>query len=155
MKATHTPHPPARDGREADGPQPNSKPDNSQTAQPDILIVEDSNLQALKLKLGLEDNGCRVHWAATGYEGLALAQRQPFDLIVLDIELPDISGFQVCQRLKIDPHLAAIPVIILTTHDQAEDVLNGLELGAVDYIPKDAFAEAVLVETIKQMTQAR
>lgn len=118
-----------------------------------ILLVEDSAPQALKLKLGLENNGCQVDWANTGLAGLKLAQQKSFDLIVLDIELPDINGFEVCRRLKADSGLAQIPVVMLTTLDQAEHVLDGLEAGAVDYIPKDAFAEAVLLETIKQMQQ--
>ncbi|MBI1880684.1 MAG: response regulator [Chloroflexi bacterium] len=116
-----------------------------------VLIVEDSSLQALKLKVGLEHHGCRVDWADTGLGGLALAQQKYFDLIVLDIELPDTDGFQVCQKLKANPELADIPVVMMTTRDYAEDVMNGLEVGAVDYIPKDAFAEAVLLETIRQM----
>jgi DNA-binding response OmpR family regulator len=116
-----------------------------------ILIVEDSPPQALKLKLALESSGCQVHWAETGLGGVDMARKNQFDLIVLDIELPDISGFEVCKKLKEDTNLADIPVIMMTTRDHAEDVLNGLEVGAVDYIPKDAFAEAVLLETIKQM----
>jgi len=119
--------------------------------QPSILIVEDSPPQALKTKLTLESNGCQVHWAETGLSGLDAAQQKPFDLIVLDVELPDINGFEVCKRLKADESLADIPVIMLTTLDQAENALSGLEAGAIDYIPKDAFADAVLVETIKQM----
>ena len=119
--------------------------------QPAILIVEDSVPQALKVKLTLENNNCRVYWADTGLEGLAIAQKNDLDIIVLDIELPDINGFEVCKRLKADAQLATVPVIMMTSRDYAEDVLNGLELGAIDYIPKDAFAEAVLLETIKQM----
>ncbi len=116
-----------------------------------ILIVEDSPPQALKMKLALENDGCEVHWAETGLGGLDMAQEKQFDLVILDIELPDINGFEVCKKLKADPKLAGIPVIMLTSRDHAEDVLNGLEVGAVDYIPKDAFAEAVLLETIRQM----
>ncbi len=122
-------------------------------AHASILLVEDSAPQALKLKLGLENHGCRVDWANTGLAGLDLVQQKSFDLIVLDIELPDVNGFEICRRLKADPGLAQIPVVMLTTLDQAENVLDGLEAGAVDYIPKDAFAEAVLLETIKQMQQ--
>jgi len=59
----------------------------------------------------------------------------------------------VCRTLKAEPELAEVPVVMLTTRDHAEDVLNGLEIGAVDYIPKDAFAEMVLLETIKQMVR--
>ena len=124
---------------------------NSNDKHPSILIVEDSPPQALKLKLALESTGCQVHWAETGLGGLDIAQQKHFDLVVLDIELPDINGFEVCKKLKADPNLTNIPVVMLTTRDHAEDVLNGLEVGAVDYIPKDAFAEAVLIETIRQM----
>jgi DNA-binding response OmpR family regulator len=117
-----------------------------------VLIVEDSQPQALKLKLTLENNSCHVDWAETGLRGLELAQQKRFDLIVLDIELPDINGFEVCKRLKTDPALADIPVVMLTTLDQAENAMSGLDAGAIDYIPKDAFAETVLLETIKQMS---
>ena len=125
--------------------------DEQMKKQPSILIVEDSTAQALKVKLTLENNNCRVYWSETGFGGLDIAQQENLDLVVLDIERPDITGFEVCKKLKADPNLANIPVIMMTTRDHAEDVLNGLELGAVDYIPKDAFAEVVLLETIKQM----
>jgi DNA-binding response OmpR family regulator len=118
---------------------------------PHILIVEDNPPQALRLKLGLESDGCQVHWADTGTAGLEAAHDQKFDLIILDGELPDMTGFDVCRQLKADVQVADIPVIMLTTRDRAGDVLAGLENGAVDYIPKDPFAEAVLLETIKQM----
>ena len=124
-------------------------------AQPTVLIVEDSAPQALKVKLVLENNNCQVYWADTGGEGLNIAQQLNPDLIVLDIELPDINGFEVCKRLKADSKLVNIPVIMMTSRDYAEDALNGLELGAIDYIPKDAFAEAVLLETIRQMAAQR
>jgi len=124
---------------------------NNERNHPSILIVEDSPPQALKLKLSLENNGCFVHWEDTGLGGVKAAQQDEFDLIVLDVELPDINGFEVCKRLKAIPELLETPVVMLTTRDQADDVLNGLDAGAIDYIPKDAFAEAVLLETIKQM----
>ncbi len=123
--------------------------------QPSILIVEDSPPQALKVKLALESSGCRVVWAETGWDGVAKAIAGQFDLIVLDVELPDIDGFTVCQKLKAEPTLVDIPVVMLTTRDHAEDVLNGLEMGAVDYIPKDAFAEMVLLETVKQLAKQK
>jgi two-component system copper resistance phosphate regulon response regulator CusR len=116
-----------------------------------ILMVEDSPPQAMKLKISLENSGYNVYWAGTGNEGLQAVRQQPFDLILLDIELPDTNGFEICRLLKADPDLQEIPVIMLTTRDHAEDALSGLSLGAVDYIPKDAFAEMVLLETIKQM----
>ena len=129
----------------------NTNSNNGQGYPPSVLIVEDSPPQALKLKLALEHNGCNVYWSETGLGGLGMAQEKIFDLIVLDVELPDINGFEVCRRLKTDPTLKDIPVVMLTTLDQAENVHHGLEAGAVDYIPKDAFAEIVLIETIKQL----
>ena len=116
-----------------------------------VLVVEDSPPQAMKTKLALENVGCSVYWADNGTEGLTAARQQRFDLIVLDIELPDINGFEICKQLKANPNLADIPVVMLTTLDQAENVMHGLDAGAVDYIPKDAFADAVLTETVKQM----
>ena len=125
--------------------------DINMSDQPSVLIVEDSPPQALKTKLALESNGCQVTWADTGLGGLDMARQKNFDLIVLDIELPDINGFEVCKNLKADSNLGDIPVIMLTTLDHADDAMNGLNAGAIDYIPKDAFADIVLVETIKQM----
>jgi DNA-binding response OmpR family regulator len=120
-----------------------------------VLMVEDSPPQALKMKMALENGGCRVYWSETGFGGLGLAQERKFDLIILDVELPDINGFDICRKLKTDDNLKDIPVVMLTTLDSASDVMSGLDAGAVDYIPKDAFAELVLLETIKQMDASR
>jgi len=120
-----------------------------------VLMVEDSPPQALKMKMALENGGCRVYWSETGFGGLGMAQQRRFDLIILDVELPDINGFEICRKLKEDNELKDIPVVMLTTLDNASDVMTGLDAGAVDYIPKDAFAELVLLETIKQMDTSR
>ena len=75
----------------------NTNSNNGQGYPPSVLIVEDSPPQALKLKLALEHNGCNVYWSETGLGGLGMAQEKIFDLIVLDVELPDINGFEVCK----------------------------------------------------------
>lgn len=116
-----------------------------------ILLVEDTPTQATRFITTLENGGCTVNWVETGLDGLAAARHGLYDLIILDIELPDIDGFEVCRRLKADASIADIPVIMLTTRDRAEDALTGLGQGAIDYIPKDTFAEIVLLETLKQM----
>ena len=116
-----------------------------------ILLVEDSATQALHFSGLLEENGARVLWASDGESGLDMAHQQKPDLIVLDIQLPKMNGFEVCQRLKEDSATVEIPVIMLTRFDEAESVVQGLQAGAIDYIPKDAFAGAVLLETIRQM----
>lgn len=125
--------------------------DEEKSKIPTILLVEDTASQALRFKTNLENGGCRVRWADTGNGGLKAAAEDNYDLIVLDVELPDINGFQVCKRLKSDPNLAHIPVVMLTTRDEARDAKIGLDYGAIDYIPKDPFSEAVLLATLKQM----
>lgn len=116
-----------------------------------ILLVEDSTTQALQFRTLLEREGVSVLWAADGEAGLQMVREEGPDLVVLDVQLPGMNGFQVCQQLKADPTTADIPVIMLTRYDEAEAVLAGLQAGAVDYIPKDAFAGAVLLETMRQM----
>jgi DNA-binding response OmpR family regulator len=123
----------------------------TKTDNPAILLVEDSPSQAVRFKTILEENGCHVTWAKTGEAGLETASQNEFNLIILDIELPGMSGFEVCRELKTTPEVADIPVVMLTTRDRAEDAIMGLGNGAVDYIPKDPFAELVLLETMKQM----
>ncbi len=118
-----------------------------------VLIVEDSPVQAQKLRLALEEEGWQVYWADDGQEGLNTARREKPDIIVLDIQLPSLNGFQVARGLKADPSTAEIPIIMLTTRDNAVDALTGLEAGAIDYVPKDAFAEAVVLETIRQIRE--
>ncbi len=116
-----------------------------------VLVLEDSPTQALHIQTLLEDAGLEVLVAQDGPAGLKIAQEQQPDLIVLDIQMPGMNGFQVCQRLKSNRNTQDIPIIMFTRHDEQEAVVLGLQTGAVDYIPKDAFADAVLLETLRQM----
>lgn len=116
-----------------------------------ILVVEDSTTQALHLQALLEQEGLKVELASDGRAGLQMAQQLHPDLIVLDVQMPEMDGFQVSRRLKEAQDTADIPIIMFTRHDEHEAVMLGLQTGAVDYIPKDAFADAVLLETLRQM----
>jgi DNA-binding response OmpR family regulator len=116
-----------------------------------ILVVEDSPTQSLHLQTLLEQEGLEVLLAHDGRTGLELAQQLHPDLIVLDVQMPGMNGFQVCRQLKNTNTTADIPIIMFTRHDEQEAVVLGLQTGAVDYIPKDAFADAVLLETLRQM----
>ena len=120
-------------------------------ARSTVLVVEDSPTQALHLQAILEQEGLQVALASDGRAGLEMAQQLQPDLIILDLQMPEMNGFQVCQQLKDQRLTASIPVIMFTRHDDHEAVVLGLQLGAVDYIPKDAFADAVLLETLRQM----
>lgn len=116
-----------------------------------VLVVEDSPTQSIHMKGLLEANGLRCLIASNGQTGLYLAQSLLPDVIILDLEMPQMNGFEVCQQLKGAPNTESIPVILMTRHDESEAVMHGLELGAIEYIPKDSFADIVLVETLKQM----
>ena len=121
------------------------------TGHKTILVVEDSTTQALHLQALLEQEGLKVELARDGRAGLQMAQKLQPDLIVLDVQMPEMNGFQVCQRLKESQDTVDIPVIMFTRHDEHEAVMLGLQTGVADYIPKDAFADAVLLETLRQM----
>ena len=116
-----------------------------------VLVVEDSPTQALHMQTLLEEAGLEVLLAHDGQTGLDVAQSLKPDLIVLDVQMPGMNGFQVCRRLKNNEMTTEIPIIMFTRHDEQEAVVLGLQTGAVDYIPKDAFADAVLLETLRQM----
>ncbi len=119
--------------------------------QKTILIIEDSTTQALHLRMLLEGNRLSVEWADTGLKGVDMAHQLLPDLIILDLQLPDINGVEVGARLKSADDTSSIPIILMTRYDDSEMVLEAMEIGIDDYIPKDAFADAVLVETLRQM----
>ncbi len=116
-----------------------------------VLVVEDSPTQALHMQALLEQEGLSVLLAHDGKIGLEMARELGPDLIVLDVQMPEMNGFQVCGELKNRRATKDIPIIMFTRHDEREAVVLGLQTGAVDYIPKDAFADAVLLETLRQM----
>lgn len=99
-----------------------------------ILIVEDERAVARGLQYGLEMEGFDVLWAETGQDALDCARNKNPHLILLDIRLPDISGFDVCRRLRAEG--LRQPILMLTARDEAIDKVLGLELGADDYVVK-------------------
>lgn len=123
------------------------------TAKPTktILIVEDSPTQAVHLQSALSHKGLEVLCAVNGRVGIRLAQEVHPDLIILDVQMPEVNGYEVARTLKASTDTSDIPIIMFTRQDTPEAVQLGLQIGAVDYIPKDAFAHAVLLETIRQM----
>ena len=116
-----------------------------------VLIVEDSPAQALALHRLLEQEGLQVLWAPDGRVGVTMAQQYVPDAIVLDIEMPKMDGFEACRRLKENAQTASIPIVMLTVHTEPASLMQGIDLGAIDFIPKDAFSDRVLVETLRQL----
>jgi two-component system sensor histidine kinase/response regulator len=119
--------------------------------QKTILIIEDSRTQFLHLQLLLEEHRLQVAWAETGLKGVDMAHKLQPDLIILDLRLPDINGTQVAERLKSNPDTASIPIILMTRYADTELIRQGLQMGIDEHIPKDGFADAVLIETLRQM----
>ena len=101
-----------------------------------ILVIEDDPDIVELLRYNLERESYEVASAFTGTEGLAALRRAPPDLLILDLMLPEISGFELCRQLRRDPELQALPVIMLTARGEEADVIAGIELGADDYITK-------------------
>ncbi|HJW83293.1 MAG TPA: response regulator [Anaerolineae bacterium] len=104
--------------------------------RPSILVVEDDRDTAEMLTAYFEAQGFEVFWASWGVDALRTAQEHVPDLVVLDIRLPDIDGYEVCRQLRTQRHTEHVPVIFLTERRERIDRLSGLELGAVDYITK-------------------
>ena len=99
-----------------------------------ILIVEDEKKMAAVLKKGLEADNHRVSLAFDGRSGLELASTTEFDVVVLDLMLPVIDGFEVARRLRKNDNRT--PILMLTARDAAADIVKGLDLGADDYLTK-------------------
>jgi putative two-component system response regulator len=102
---------------------------------PTILVVDDTP-QNLAVMRDLLEGRYQIKLAPSGARALKIAATSPPDLILLDVMMPDMDGYEVCRRLKADPATRAIPVIFLTARGDAGDEYRGLELGAVDYIIK-------------------
>jgi DNA-binding response OmpR family regulator len=117
-----------------------------------ILIVEDERAVARGLEYALKSEGFDVLWAQTGQHALDLTYKENPDLILLDIRLPDISGFDVCKHLR--AHGKRQPILMLTAKDEEVDKVLGLELGADDYIIKPYSLREVISRVRAQLRRA-
>ncbi|MDM8529684.1 PAS domain S-box protein [Anaerolineales bacterium HSG25] len=120
--------------------------------QPNILVIDDNATNVRVLMKSLKVHGYMVTTARNGTMGLRRAKFALPDLILLDVMMPDIDGFEVCRQLKHDDLLKEIPVIFLTAKTEKEDVIDGLKLGAVDYVTKPFQTEEVLARVEKHLT---
>ena len=110
----------------------------------EILIVEDSPTQSKLLQYILTDAGYRVTATVDGPQALAAARRSKPALVVSDIEMPAMDGYDLCRALKSDPQLGDVPVILLTALTDVNDVFRGLEAGADCYLTKPYVADDML-----------
>ncbi len=115
-----------------------------------ILIIEDDKDIIDLLKHYLEKENFVLNEASDGFSGLKKAKAEDFDLIILDIMLPEMDGLEVCRELRSDPKTASVPIIMLTAKGEETDKIVGLELGADDYVTKP-FSPKELVARIKAL----
>lgn len=123
------------------------------STKPRILLVEDDAFLAGMYVTKLTMEHFEVELANDGATGLAKAEELVPDLILLDVLLPKMNGFDVLKRIKEQPALKDIPVILLTNLGQKSDVTQGLDLGAADYLIKAHFMPSEVVEKIKRYLQ--
>ncbi len=116
-----------------------------------ILIVDDEEDLVFILKARLEMEGYEILTAYDGQEGLTKAQEEKPNLILLDVMMPKMNGYQVCRLLKFDEEYRHIPIIMLTARGQDQDVATGKEVGADEYITKP-FENDFLIAKINELT---
>jgi sigma-B regulation protein RsbU (phosphoserine phosphatase) len=130
--------------------QVDAQKDTSQgSTKGDILVVDDTPANLRLLSKMLNEQGYRVRPVPDGRLALAAAQAKPPDLILLDIRMPDLNGYQVCERLKAESRTQDIPIIFISALDAVQDKVKAFTVGGVDYITKPFHIEEVLarVET--------
>ena len=116
----------------------------------EVLIAEDSRTQAEQLRFLLEEHGYKVTATANGKEALEAAQAQKPSLVISDIVMPEMDGYELCKAIKSDEKLKDIPVILVTTLSDAQDVIRGLECGADNFIRKP-YEERYLLSRIEYL----
>jgi DNA-binding response OmpR family regulator len=117
-----------------------------------ILVIEDDPKTGASLAMYLDHAGYKAAIARTGDEGLARARREKPDLVILDLMLPGVSGFEICQALR---ETSAIPIIMLTARATEEDTLRGLALGADDYVTKPFSPREVVARVAAVLRRGR
>lgn len=125
---------------------------NTTATRERILVIEDEPDIREVIEFNLRLEGYRVSGASDGEEGLERVRREFPDAILLDRMLPGIDGIEICRRLKADPDLRSIPVIMVTAKTEVDDVVDGLEAGADEYITKP-FSPKELLARIKAVVR--
>src|SRR2546429_2386730 len=101
-----------------------------------LLVVDDNSMNRIMLSRYLTKLGYQATLVENGRQALEKLQGQPFDLVLLDVQMPEMDGYQVLEQLKADPRLRDLPVIMISAVEELESVVRCIELGAQDYLPK-------------------
>ena len=101
-----------------------------------LLVVDDNSMNRIMLSRYITKLGYQATLVENGRQALEKLQAEPFDLVLLDVQMPEMDGYQVLEQLKADPRLRDIPVIMISAVEELESVVRCIELGAQDYLPK-------------------
>ena len=123
-------------------------------AQPKILVVDDQPQNVKLLKQLLTLSGYEVSTASSGPEAVVRLAADPPDLVLLDVVMPGMSGYEVCQAIRVNPKTALLPVVMVTALDPAEERVRGIEAGADDFLPKP-INQAELLARVKSLLRIR
>lgn len=140
-----------RSARGVGGPSLRTPPPALPVAAKSILVAEDSITSRMLIKGMLEAAGYRVATAPDGLEALRRLQADSFDLLVSDVEMPRLNGFDLTARVRADARLAALPVVLVTALEQRADRERGVAAGASAYIVKSSFDQSTLVEAVRRL----
>jgi two-component system cell cycle response regulator len=128
--------------------------DTIETEKTSILIVEDSSTQAKILQHALEKHGFEVYKSKNGREALEYLNDHTPSIIISDIVMPEMDGYEFCKKIKSDERLKSIPIVLLTTLSEPEDVIKGLESGADNFMTKPYDEETLIARIHYVLTNA-
>ena len=118
---------------------------------PTILLIEDNDQNAYLASYLLEASGCRIVWVKTGPQGVNTADKITPDLILLDVELPEMDGYEVARELRKCLSLANVPIIAVTSYAMVGDREKALDAGCTDYIEKPIDPETFAADVLKHL----
>ena len=131
-----------------------TKPEKDENKTPVVLVVDDNQQNLELLQAYLEDMDCQTVPAQDGIQALDIIAKQPPDLILLDVMMPKMSGFEVCKRIKNDPQTNSIPIIMITALTEFGDIERGLDSGTDDFVSKPV-NKLELITRVKTMLKLK
>ena len=117
-----------------------------------ILIIDDDRELCVLIKRSVLSENIEADFCSTGKAGLLKLREREYQLVILDVMMPDISGFEVAQQMKADPEMAEIPIIFLTALNSTADIVKGFQVGGNDFISKPFNKEELIIRVTHQIS---
>ena len=133
------------------GPKPGRSEAKDEATRKSVLVVEDSITSRMLLKNILETSGYLVATAVDGIDAVTLLKTDTFDVVVSDVDMPRMNGFNLTEKIRGDKKLAELPVVLVTALESREDKERGIDVGANAYIVKSSFDQSNLLEVIRRL----